>query len=80
MEQDNFKWMDDEIKDVPNRKFLFNLMRLFLFRFKRSIKYKEMYLILRTLYKDKKKDVSKTDMKALAETVEIYKYNNKSKI
>jgi len=69
------EWLNDIIKDVPSKKKFYLFIKLFLFKWK-GLRYKEMYLILKTLYKTKQIDEEIANKKAFEEIVRIYYYNN----
>lgn len=50
-------------------------MKIFLFKWN-GLKYKEMYLILTSLYKNKQYDEKLIKEKAFNELIRIYYYNN----
>lgn len=74
MENQDIKWMDEHIKDVPNRKKLYKFMCKFLGK-KNGLTYKELYMILDIL--NRKKDKEEESKKhAMIETLAVYKFNN----
>ena len=71
---EDLRWMEEYVADVPYRKGFYNFMKFFLFRWKKGLTYKELYLILRKLHN--KGDQAKANENALVEILSIYYYNN----
>ncbi len=71
----DLSWLNEKIKSVPQKKFFYNFMKIFLFKWN-GLKYKEMYLILTSLYKNKQYDEKLIKEKAFNELIRIYYYNN----
>lgn len=69
------EWLNERIKTVPQRKGFYTFIKIFLFKWK-GVTYKDFYVILKTLYKNKKYDEKQTNAKAFNEILRIYEYNN----
>jgi hypothetical protein len=74
IDEKKIEWMNEYIKDVPNRKKLYKFIKKFLFKNK-GLTYKELYIILCSL---NSKVLSNEECKkhAMLEILSIYKYNN----
>ena len=70
-------WMEEYIKDVPRRKWLYKFMKRFLFR-RKGLTYKEMYAIIDKLNR-KAMGEEESKKHAMMEILEIYKFNKEMK-
>jgi len=71
---EEYIWMNEKIKAVPQRNWLYKFMKFFLFKWK-GLTYKEMYAILDSL---NRKTMGEENSKkhAMREIIEIYNFNN----
>lgn len=74
--ENNIKWMEDIIDDVPSNKTLFKLFKFILGKRKTGLTYKELYIIYTNMYNFKNTDEIEVKEQALKHILEIYYYNN----
>lgn len=70
LSQEEFSWLDEEIENVPNNRFLYKCF-CFLLR-KKKMTYQDLYIIYCRLYNNKT-EYKKTAIKKIGE---LYYYNN----
>lgn len=73
---ENIKWMDEIIIDVPSHKKLFKFFRFILGKRKTGITYKELYIFYTNTYNIKGTDPSIIKTKAMENVLAVYYYNN----
>jgi hypothetical protein len=74
--ENNIKWMEEIIDDVPSNKTLFKLFKFILGKRKTGLTYKELYIIYTNMYNFKNTDEIEVKEQALKHILEIYYYNN----
>ena len=74
--ENNIKWMEEIIDDVPSNKTLFKLFKFILGKRKTGLTYKELYIIYTNIYNFKNTDEIEVKEQALKHILEIYYYNN----
>ena len=74
--ENNIKWMEEIIDDVPSNKNLFKLFKFILGKRKTGLTYKELYIIYTNMYNFKNTDEIEVKEHALKHILEIYYYNN----
>ena len=74
--ENNVKWMEEIIDDVPSNKTLFKLFKFILGKRKTGLTYKELYIIYTNMYNFKNTDEIEMKEQALKHILEIYYYNN----
>lgn len=74
--ENNVKWMEEIIVDVPSNKTLFKLFKFVLGKRKTGLTYKELYIIYTNMYNFKNTDEIEVKEQALKHILEIYYYNN----
>lgn len=74
--ENNVKWMEEIIDDVPSNKTLFKLFKFILGKRKTGLTYKELYIIYTNMYNFKNTDEIEVKEQALKYILEIYYYNN----
>lgn len=74
--ENNIKWMEEIIDDVPSNKILFKLFKFILGKRKTGLTYKELYIIYTNMYNFKNTDEIEVKEQALKHILEIYYYNN----
>lgn len=74
--ENNVKWMEEIIDDVPSNKALFKLFKFILGKRKTGLTYKELYIIYTNMYNFKNTDEIEVKEQALKHILEIYYYNN----
>jgi hypothetical protein len=74
--ENNIKWMEEIIDDVPSNKTLFKLFKFILGKRKTGLTYKELYIIYTNMYNFKNTDEIEMKEQALKHILEIYYYNN----
>lgn len=74
--ENNIKWMEEIIDDVPSNKTLFKLFKFILGKRKTGLTYKELYIIYTNMYNFKNADEIEVKEQALKHILEIYYYNN----
>lgn len=74
--ENNVKWMEEIIDDVPSNKTLFKLFKFILGKRKTGLTYKELYIIYTNMYNFKNTDEIEVKEQALKHILEIYYYNN----
>lgn len=67
------KWLDEKIEKLPKNNGIYKFMCMFLG--KKRLSYKEMYLLVMNLNKNKL-DEDEAKKAALYEIVNLYKFNN----
>lgn len=75
--ENNVRWMEEIIDDVPSNKLLFKFFKFILGKRKKGITYKELYIIYTNMYNIKNADEFEVKEQALKHILEIYYYNNK---
>lgn len=68
------EWLNEYVKDVPNRKKMYKFLKIILFR-KNGLTYKELYMILCNL-NERVVGIEKSRQHAMIEILSVYKYNN----
>lgn len=71
----NLSWLDKKVETIENHKLLYFFIRLFLFKIKRKLKYKELYLIFYGIER-KKYGEEMAKKIALNRTLKVYMDNN----
>ena len=74
--ENNIKWMEEIIDDVPSNKTLFKVFKFILGKRKTGLTYKELYIIYTNMYNFKNTDEIEVKEQALKHILEIYYYNN----
>lgn len=71
----NLSWLDEKVEAIEKHKVLYFFIRLFLFRLRRKLKYKELYLIFYGIEKGKNREEIAKKI-ALNRTLKVYMDNN----
>lgn len=71
----NLQWLNEKVTKIDRHNFFYNFVCFFLFRFRRKLTYKELYLIYYGIHRNKigEKNAKK---KSLQTILKIYKENN----
>lgn len=73
------EWFDETVEQVPYNKGLYKLICFFTFKRKKKLTYKELYLFLLGLNRDRKIFKNQQEVlkiTAMSRIFEIYKFNN----
>lgn len=75
----NLSWLDEKVEAIDKHKMLYFFIRLFLFRLRRKLNYKELYLIFYGMEKDRNgEEIAKKI--ALNRTLKVYMDNNNGQL
>ena len=75
----NLSWLDEKIKEIKNHKIFYFFIRIFLFKLKRKLTYKELFLIFYGIER-KKFGEEKAKEKAFHRILKVYMDNNDGKL
>lgn len=71
----DISWLDKTIKNVPKNKFLFNILKFFLGKWKKGITYRELYMVYTNIYNISNTIPSEIKNKAMQVIINLYTYN-----
>lgn len=71
----NTEWMNEKVAKIDGHRFFYNFVCFFLFRARRKITYKELFLLYYGIHR-KTMGENNSKKKALQSVLKIYKENN----
>lgn len=72
---DKIKWMDEKVTKIDGHNFLYHFICFFMFRLRRKITYKDLFLLFYGLHRNKIGE-DNAKKKSLQTVLKIYKENN----
>lgn len=71
----DIEWMNEKVAKIDGHRFFYNFVCFFLFRLRRKITYKELFLLYYGIHR-KTMGENNSKKKALQSVLKIYKENN----